>query len=157
MTIHTYLSTYIHTYIHDQLNREKFPYPRLRLKIWFRETDLAVPSRVSLLLVYTNAEYGAYSRGSSQCPQRCPYIFIYYHTPSGQSRLYRVTRLRTDGVHCRESVVSKHNHCCTAAVHTVDPFPPPDLCPYKRRKFSVHVTISYVVFQNIPVVITAVL
>ena len=25
------------------------------------------------------------------------------HTPSGQSRVYRVTQLRTDGVHCRES------------------------------------------------------
>ena len=55
-------------------------------------------------------------------------IYIYDHTPSGQSRLYRVTQLRTDGVHCRESVVSKHNHCCTAAVRTVDPFFPPDLC-----------------------------
>ena len=41
------------------------------------------------------------------------------HTPSGQSRVYRVTQLRTDGVHCRESdgtgpvnlkVVS--NGCC---------------------------------------------
>ena len=84
-------------------------------------------------------------------------IYIYYHTPSGQSRLYRVTHLRTDGVHCREFVVSKHNHCCTAAVHTVDPFFPPDLSLYKDRKFSVHGTRSYVVFQNIPVVITAVL
>ena len=51
-------------------------------------------------------------------------IYINHHTPSGQSRLYRVTQLRTDGVHCRESVVSKHNHCCTAAVHTVDQFFP---------------------------------
>ena len=25
-----------------------------------------------------------------------------HHTPSGQSRVYRVTQLRTDGVHCRE-------------------------------------------------------
>ena len=25
------------------------------------------------------------------------------HTPLGQSRVYRVTQLRTDGVHCRES------------------------------------------------------
>ena len=56
-------------------------------------------------------------------------IYIYHHTPSGQSRLYRVTQLRTDGVHCRESVVSKHNHCCTAAVHTVGPlFPPTYVC-----------------------------
>ena len=73
-------------------------------------------------------------------------IYIYDHTPSGQSRLYRVTQLRTDGVHCREFVVSKHNHCCTAAaVHTVDPFFLPDLCLYERRKFSVHGTASYVV------------
>ena len=84
-------------------------------------------------------------------------IYIYQPTPSGQSQLYRVTQLRTDGVHCRESVVSKQNHCCTAVVYTMDPFSPPDLCLYKRRKFSVHGTVSYVVFQNIPVVITAVL
>ena len=84
-------------------------------------------------------------------------IYICHHTPSGHPRLHRVTQLRTDGVHCRESVVSKHNHCCTSAVHTVDPFFPPDLCLYKRRKFSVHGRMSYVVFQNIPVVITAVL
>ena len=84
-------------------------------------------------------------------------IYICHHTPSGQSQLYRVTQLRTDGVHCRESVVSKHNPCCTAAVRTVDPFFPPDLYLYKRKKFSVLGTISYVVFQNIPVVITAVL
>ena len=32
------------------------------------------------------------------------YLFIYNrHTPSAQSRVYRVTQLRTDGVHCRES------------------------------------------------------
>ena len=68
-------------------------------------------------------------------------IYIYDRTPSVQSRLYRVTQLRTDGVHCRESVVSKHNHCCTADVHTVDPFFPPDLCLYKRRRFSVHGTV----------------
>ena len=31
---------------------------------------------------------------------------MYYenrHTPSGQSRVYRVAQLRADGVHCRES------------------------------------------------------
>ena len=53
--------------------------------------------------------------------------------------------------------MSKHNHCCTAAVHTVDAFSPSDLCLYKRKEFIVHGTISYVVFQNIPVVTTAVL
>ena len=78
------------------------------------------------------------------------FIYIYDHTPSGQSRLYRVTQLRTDGVHCRKSVVSKHKSllycCCTY----YGPVFPPDLCLYKRRNFSVHGTVSYVVFQNIP-------
>ena len=31
------------------------------------------------------------------------YLYKNRHTPSGQSRVYRVTQLRTDGVHCRES------------------------------------------------------
>ena len=40
---------------------------------------------------------------------RCVLIFLeittYIHTPSShQSRVYRVTQLRTDGVHCRESI-----------------------------------------------------
>ena len=30
-------------------------------------------------------------------------IYLNRHTPSGQSRVYRVTQLHTDGVHCRES------------------------------------------------------
>ena len=59
----------------DQLTREKIPCPRSRLKIWFRKTGLAVPPRVSLLILYTSAESGAYSSDSSRCPQRCPYIF----------------------------------------------------------------------------------
>ena len=28
--------------------------------------------------------------------------------PSGQSRVYRATQLRTDGVHCRESAIRRH-------------------------------------------------
>ena len=75
-------------------------------------------------------------------------IYIYNQTPSGQSRLYRVTQLRTDGVYYRESVVYKHNHCCTAVVHTVDPFFPPGLCLYKRKELIVHGTISYVVSKH---------
>ena len=63
----------------------------------------------------------------------------------------------TDGVHYRESVVSKNNHCCTAAVNTLDQFFPPDLCLYKRKEFGVHGTILYIVFQSIPIVTTAVL
>ena len=90
--------------VHGQLDREKFPRPRSRLRTWFREADLAVPSRVSLLILYTTAESGAYSRYSSRVPLRRPYIFCQYHTPSGQYRVYLVTQLRTGYVHCRESV-----------------------------------------------------
>ena len=49
------------------------------------------------------AESGAYLRDSSRFPRRRPFIYSNRHTPSGQSRVYRVTQLRTDGVHCRES------------------------------------------------------
>ena len=61
--------------VYGQLNREKFPCRRSRRRIWFRETGLAVPSLVSLLILYTNAESGAYSRYSSRIPRRRPYIF----------------------------------------------------------------------------------
>ena len=67
--------------------------------------------------LHTQAESGAYLRDSSRV--LFPLFFLNRHTPSGQSRIYRVTQLRTDGVHCRESagtglvnlkVVS--NECC---------------------------------------------
>ena len=91
-----------------QLNRENeyFPVcPRTCLRIWSRETGSAVPSRVSLLFLHTQAESGAYLQDSSQVPRRRPFIDINRHTYAimGQSRVYRVTQLRTDGVHCRES------------------------------------------------------
>ena len=53
-----------------QLNRENkyFPvYPRPRLRVWSRE---AVRSRVSLLILQSQAEYGAYSRNSSRFTRR---------------------------------------------------------------------------------------
>ena len=53
--------------------------------------------------LHTQAESGAYLRDSSQVPRRRPFIYLNRHTPSGQSRVYRVTHLRTDGVHFRES------------------------------------------------------
>ena len=49
--------------------------------------------------LHAQAESGAYLRDSSRVPRRRPFR----HTPSGQSRVYWVTQLRTDGVHCRES------------------------------------------------------
>ena len=80
-----------------------FSCPRSCLRIWSRKTGSAVPSLVSLLisilrlnLVLTNGIPPEFRGGV--------HLFIYNrHTPSGQSRVYRVTQMRTDGVHCRES------------------------------------------------------
>ena len=78
--------------------------PSSRLRIWSRETGSAVPSRVSLLILHTQAEPCAYSRDSSRFPRRRSLVHLNRHTPSGQSRVYRVTQLRTDGIHyCQES------------------------------------------------------
>ena len=76
-----------------------------------------------LLLLY--AESGAFLRDSSRVPWRCSYIFLNRHTTlSGQSRVYRVTQLRTDGVHYRESIGTGpvnlkvvSNECCLGGHH----------------------------------------
>ena len=88
-----------------QLKTEKNEYfpSRSRLKIWSREMVSAVPSRVGLVILHTQARYFAYLRDSSRFPRQLPFIYLNRHTPSDQSRVYRVTQLRTDGVHCRES------------------------------------------------------
>ena len=79
------------------------PCPRTRLRTWSREKGSAVPSRVSLLILHTQAESGAHSRDSSPFSRRRPFIYFNCHIPSSQPRVHRVTQLRTDGVHCRES------------------------------------------------------
>ena len=53
--------------------------------------------------LHTKAESGPYLRDSSRFPRRRPLIYLNHHTTSGQSRVYWVTQLRTDGVHCGES------------------------------------------------------
>ena len=69
--------------------------------------------------LHTQAESGAYLRDSSRVPRRRPFIYINRRKPSGQSRVYRVTQLRTDGAHCRESAGTAPvnlkvvpNECC---------------------------------------------
>ena len=69
--------------------------------------------------LHTQGESGAYLQGSSRFPRRCPFNCLNRHTPSGQSRVYRVTQLRSDGVHCRESAGTRPvnlkvvpNGCC---------------------------------------------
>ena len=51
-----------------------FPCPRTCLRIWSRETGSAVPSRVSLLILHTQAESCAYLRDSSRVPRRRPFM-----------------------------------------------------------------------------------
>ena len=68
--------------------------------------------------LHTQAESGAY-RIPPEFRGGVHILILNRHTPSGQSRVNRVTQLRTDGVHCRGSagtgpaylkVVS--NECC---------------------------------------------
>ena len=101
--------------------------------MWSRETGSVAPSCVSLLILHTQAESGAYSRNSSRFQQQRPFIYTANrHRVSPQSRLYeQVMQLRTDGVHCRESAGtgsssqgSSSNGCCIF-MYNHAPFPTP--------------------------------
>ena len=88
-----------------QLNRQKriIPRPRSCLRIWSRETGSAVPSRVSLLISLLRLNL-VLTFGIPPDFHGDGHLFILNrHTRSGQSRVYRVAQMRTDGVHCRES------------------------------------------------------
>ena len=89
-----------------QLNKENKHFslcPRSRLGIWSRETGSAVPSRVRLLISILRLNL-VLTYGIPPEFRGGVYLFILNrHTPSGQSRVYRVTQLRTDSIHCRES------------------------------------------------------
>ena len=79
------------------------PCPRSRLIIWSRKTGSAVPPRISLLISILRLNL-VLTYGIPPEFRGGVHLFILNrHTPSGQSRVYRVTQLRTDGVHCRES------------------------------------------------------
>ena len=77
------------------------PSPSSRLKVWHCETDSAISSRVSLLIIHSRALYGTFSRDSSRFLQRRPQI--YCQPQSGQPRVHQVTQLRAESVYCRES------------------------------------------------------
>ena len=80
-----------------------FPYLCSCLRIWSRETGSAVPSRVSLLISTLRLNL-VLTYGIPPEFRGDVHLFIQnHHTPSGQSRIYRVTQLRTDGVHRGES------------------------------------------------------
>ena len=91
----------------DRLNRKNvyFPFPRSRLRIWSRETVSAVPPRVNLVISILNLLNLVLTYGIPPELRDGVHLFILNrHTPSGQSRVYRITQLRTDGVHYRKSV-----------------------------------------------------
>ena len=80
-----------------------FPCPHSRLRMWSRETGPAVPFRVSLLISILRLNL-VLTYGIPPEFRGGVHIFIFNrHTPSCQSRVYRVTQLCTDGVHCQES------------------------------------------------------
>ena len=77
--------------------------PRSRLRTWSRETGSAVPSRVSLLIFILRLNL-VLTYGIPHEFRDGVHLFILNRpAPSGQSRVYWVTQLRTDGVRCRES------------------------------------------------------
>ena len=79
------------------------PCPRSRLRVWSRETDSAVSSRISLLISILRLNM-VLTYGIPPEFRGGVHLYVYTrHMPSGQSRVYRVTQLRTDGVRCRES------------------------------------------------------
>ena len=61
-----------------QLNRQNvfFLSPRSRLRIWYRETGSAVPSRVSLLISILRLNLVPYSRDSYRVPRWRPFIYL---------------------------------------------------------------------------------
>ena len=79
------------------------PCPRSRLRIWSPETDSVVPSRISLLISILRLNLVLTYTIPSEFRSRVHLFIQNRHTPSVQTRVYRVTQLRTNGVHCQES------------------------------------------------------
>ena len=95
----------------EQLNRENifFTFPRSLLRIWSRKTDSVFPSPVSPLILHTRAESSIINYQSSiinlVLTHGIPPAFrngvkLCRQPPSGQSRVYYVTQMRTSRTHC---------------------------------------------------------
>ena len=79
-----------------------FPCPRSHLRVWSRKLGSAVPSRVSLLILHTQAESGAYLRDStplSRFPLRFP-LTVMRHRATLE--FIRSRNCVTDDVHYRD-------------------------------------------------------
>ena len=82
-------------------------------------------------------------------------IYIYDHTPSGQSRLYKHRKSSVHGTVSYVVVFQNIPGYDLLLLYTMDRFLPPPTYACQRVKKLLYRTISYVVFQNI--VITSVL
>ena len=97
--------------VSDEHEKWMFPCPRSRLRIWSRETGLAVPS-------YTQAEYGAHSWDSSRLSRRHhlfipPYAIGPVPSLSGHEIAYRWCSLPRVCRHRASSPQgSSSNGCC---------------------------------------------
>ena len=92
--------------------------PRSRLRIWSRGTGSAVPFRVSLLVLHTQAEPGAYLRYFSRFPRCRPFIYTAIHhraspNSSGHATTHRRRSLPRARQHRASSPQgSSSNGCC---------------------------------------------
>ena len=75
-------------------------------------------------------------------------IYIYDHTPSGQSRLYKHRKFSVHGIQYHMLCFKHTGVRCTTAVHHGPVF----TC--QRVKNLLYGTISYVVFHNIVITTT---
>ena len=109
-----------------------FPCPRLRLRIWSRDTSSIVSSHAGVFILHTQAE-SAYSRGIPPAFRDGVHIIYYkvYYTAILRHRVkpdfIRSRKLRTDGVDCRESagtgsVVLKVVPVTTGTVFALSPW-----------------------------------
>ena len=115
----------------DQLNRENEDFP---VRVRTREFDLARrvrQSRVSLLISILRLNLVLIYGIPPQFRGGVHLFISNHHTPSGQSRVHRVTQLRTDGVYCRESagigpvnLKVVPNECCLGRSPWTNKYPP---------------------------------
>ena len=128
-------------YIIARVRMNRVRLPILHVVSWTGKMNISLPAFAPANLVsrggfgipvprqpahlHTQAESGAYLRGSSRVSRRRPFMKPPYSTSPGHSRVYRVRQLRTDGVHCRESagtgpvnlIKVVPNECCLGRSH----------------------------------------
>ena len=126
---------YGHTYNKKSLWINRVKLPILNVVSWTGKMNISLPAFAPEKLdsrdgfgslvprkpahLHSQAEPGAYLRDSPAFRGGAHLFIENFPTTSGQSRVYRVTQLRTDGVHCRESAGTEPvnlkvvpNECC---------------------------------------------